>query len=94
MNILLTDSTRGIGAATLAALTAAGAIVSGHGNRDAPDTISVDLTLLLHAKSPIIDIMLNDINGLTVCGYQISSAFSSLEPVCNSAIKSAGPSFF
>jgi len=44
MNILLTGSTRGIGAATLSALTAAGATVIGRGNRDAPDTIGVDLS--------------------------------------------------
>lgn len=42
-NILLTGSTRGIGAATHAALIAAGATVVGHGSRDGADTIGVDL---------------------------------------------------
>jgi len=42
-NILLTGSTRGIGAATHAALIAAGATVIGHGSRDGDDTIGADL---------------------------------------------------
>jgi NAD(P)-dependent dehydrogenase (short-subunit alcohol dehydrogenase family) len=43
-SILLTGSTRGIGAAARAALTAAGATVVGHGSRDnGPDTVGVDL---------------------------------------------------
>jgi 3-oxoacyl-[acyl-carrier protein] reductase len=41
--ILLTGSTRGIGAAAHAALTAAGATVIGHGSRDGPGVIGVDL---------------------------------------------------
>lgn len=48
-NILLTGSTRGIGAAANAALTAAGATVIGHGSRDDPSlgggTIGVDLAV-------------------------------------------------
>jgi NAD(P)-dependent dehydrogenase (short-subunit alcohol dehydrogenase family) len=43
--ILLTGSTRGIGAAAHAALTAAGATVVGHGRRDRAGTIGVDLAL-------------------------------------------------
>lgn len=42
-NILLTGSTRGIGAATLAALTTAGAAVVGHGSRDGDGVIGADL---------------------------------------------------
>ncbi len=42
-NILLTGSTRGIGAAAHGALTAAGATVIGHGSRDGPGVIGVDL---------------------------------------------------
>jgi 3-oxoacyl-[acyl-carrier protein] reductase len=42
--ILLTGSTRGIGAAAHAALTTAGATVIGHGSRDGDDTIGVDLS--------------------------------------------------
>ena len=43
--ILLTGSTRGIGAAANAALTAAGATVIGHGSRDGPGVIGVDLSV-------------------------------------------------
>ena len=43
-NILLTGSTRGIGAAAHAALTAVGATVIGHGSRDGPGVIGVDLS--------------------------------------------------
>jgi NAD(P)-dependent dehydrogenase (short-subunit alcohol dehydrogenase family) len=41
-NILLTGSTRGIGAATHAALIAAGATVVGHGSRDGDGVIGID----------------------------------------------------
>ncbi len=41
--ILLTGSTRGIGAAALTALTAAGATVIGHGSRDGDAAIGADL---------------------------------------------------
>ncbi len=43
MNILLTGSTRGIGAAAFAALTATGATVIGHGSRDGDAAIGIDL---------------------------------------------------
>ena len=43
VNILLTGSSRGIGAAAFAALTTAGAGVIGHATRAAPDTIAADL---------------------------------------------------
>ncbi len=43
INILVTGSSRGIGAACVAALTASGARVIGHATRAAPDTIAVDL---------------------------------------------------
>ena len=42
-NILLTGSTRGIGAAAFAALTTAGATVIGHGSRDADGIVAADL---------------------------------------------------
>lgn len=43
VNILLTGSSRGIGAATLASLTAAGAHVIGHSIRGGPTAIAADL---------------------------------------------------
>ncbi len=42
-NILLTGSTRGIGAAAFTTLAGAGATVAGHGSRDGGDTIGADL---------------------------------------------------
>ena len=45
-NILITGSTRGIGAAALAALTASGAQVVGHGMRPRDGVIGADLRLL------------------------------------------------
>ncbi|MGI4880419.1 MAG: SDR family NAD(P)-dependent oxidoreductase [Janthinobacterium lividum] len=42
-SILLTGSTRGIGAATGAALSAAGAVVIGHGSRPGPGIVAMDL---------------------------------------------------
>ena len=42
-HVLVTGSTRGIGAAIVAALTARGARVIGHGRTDAADVIGADL---------------------------------------------------
>jgi NAD(P)-dependent dehydrogenase (short-subunit alcohol dehydrogenase family) len=44
-HILVTGSTRGIGAAIVEALTARGACVAGHGRADAKDVIGADLAL-------------------------------------------------
>ena len=44
-HILVTGSTRGIGAAIVEALTAKGARVTGHGRADAKDVIGADLAL-------------------------------------------------
>jgi len=61
-NILLTGSTRGIGAATDAALIAAGATVIGHGSRDGDDTIGADLAEP-HAGDRLWDAALERLGG-------------------------------
>ena len=61
-NILLTGSTRGIGAATHAALIAAGATVIGHGSRDGDDTIGADLAEP-HAGDRLWDAALERLGG-------------------------------
>jgi NAD(P)-dependent dehydrogenase (short-subunit alcohol dehydrogenase family) len=44
LHVLVTGSTRGIGAAVVEALTAKGARVLGHGSRGGPETLGVDLS--------------------------------------------------
>lgn len=69
-SILLTGSSRGIGAAARAALATAGATVIGHGRHDGPGTIGVDLAepgagdrlwaTALVAAGGLIDVVINN----------------------------------
>lgn len=62
VHVLLTGSTRGIGAAALAALRQCGARVAGHGSRDSDDAIGADLSQP-HAADRLWDAALDRLDG-------------------------------